>query len=690
MRKKSMLRLVVTLLCIAMVFTMIVPMALTLNVAAAEGDPEVAYVLGNPGTYYVSDWIGEERKKTPSDSGVRFGQWVNSDGQYNGCLQWSGDYSKITLDNTTGVLTFKETEKPSMKFYPGQISRNGLKDGSCYLAMDIYFESGTYEHPDKGEVPLFSGFTFTHFANNSDQVLFSIATDGTIYKRNPANMPGAATMGDMKLVEGWNTLEIVLLYKDADGNVLDSNNNEKYTLDDGTKNPNWPVDKDQTVAYFRASASGTAAETRGFTKSDLQESFISMSYPVSDMFYKDAGTNSSLKPLMGGQGEFKLRNMVAANLYNVADVSDPNAGAYRVTYAGYPALSQTMPVSCTAKQLTVPAVEGVQFWKSGTGDDMVFYKPGDEMLVIGNMELSPAEGSELNVATLSAALSRINLDEIDYTYAELASEKAYIEEAALAADLPADNEYMIQKDALIAAMNDRMSAIETATTALIEYAAIFTDESQSLSDRAEAFLAAEDECADADETYSEEGATAVAELSRFRLTWQNVEEKYMEYIRLIEEEVGSAAPGFDLNAVYASIISNWLDVSKAYPTFELDPSVEEGYLANMEEMKLGFDALENNITEMYTYMASWAEDWNNFKKALYGNRAQELPAPLKECVDKYNNTVKALNEEIVEAAIFAMAPQNALIDSEVGVALMSDIKAKVAKKYDDAQEIPEE
>ncbi len=688
MKRKSTLAILSAVICLVMAVAMVLPM----GVVAAEAETVTGFTFADQ--YYHSDWVGSEVATHAS-----YARWVKTDGQYNGCIQWSSEYEKVTYDPEKGTLTFRETTKPAMKFFPGQIATNPLSGGACYLSFDIYYDSGTYKQGDT-EVANFSGLEFIYTTNDKkESIFFSIGKDGKFYAGESVGYNKNAVPED-QLAEGWNTIEMIILPKDKDGNVVetsngvfyykDTNGDGKYDSNDGsTRNDQWPVKS--TDLYLNVANASNSAETRAYTQAELDRGWYKVeNFNLDLKFYgneggiKGAGESTNIKPIEAGKGEFTMANVRAIKLGVEQEI-------FQYTYEGYSDLTQSVPASSTNKVVTVPSAlkedgTAVKSWFNEALDK--FLKPGDTVTIEANTTFGVATGADEARGELGSALDRVRDDLSTYTYHELQAEIDNIEAAALAAGLDEGNALMIRKDELIGAIEERMGVVEEACAMVIEYADIFSDNSLDLPTRAEAYDAVKEYLVDFDATYDDDSAAAQLKLDGFQAYWNMVEGNYLAYQEYLLQ-IDDYDNGPEKNEIFALIISNYTAVATAFSSFELDPAVIDGYLENMTSMKELFDKQEN-IVAMFEFLYDWVEDWANFNDAVYYGNAEELPTPLADAVKKYNDTVKELNEELAAAATLAVTLEQNIVDTEVGNALISDIKSRLKKLYDAAQEPVEE
>ncbi len=670
MKTKSIYSVVVSIICLALVVTMVLPMGVF---AADEEETVKGFTFAEE--YYESEWTGPNAKV----NNAGYGSWVNGDGQYNGAWQWSSEKEKVTFDNTTGVLTFKETSNPSLKFHPGQISGKSLGEGACYITARIFFEEGTYE-VDGEKFPLFSGVRFGYSPGSSDNIIYYADTDGKVYIGNSPNY-NPPKIGQME--PGWNTFEVVILPKDKDGNVLESANGAK------------PSDVvDSTTVYVRVSSDANpAADTRAFTWDDLNNTsewgkLASFNAPKG--FYGGGaggwGSSGYLKPVKS-KGSFKLAGGKAIKL----GVDQPIT---QVKYEGYPELTQAVPKGASDRVLTVPqayisgsTTDKVALWYNAATDN--FLTPGDIVTVPAeSITYTIAAGDDLAKGELKSALGRVDLANLatKYNYEQLTFEEENIKAASLKAGLPSDHEYEQQKETILRQITARKNVIAQACGELIENVAIFGDDTADLASRADAFLYIKDTyfrigvygevtMPDLDGTYSTEAAEAIETMNRFQQSWNSIEQDWLDY-RSCLDEVDLADAGPAKNDLYAQIVESFLTIKRGFSSFELDPVVEMGYIENMDAMLEQFEELAT-LRAKFDYLSDWATSWNEFNLAMYRGRAEEVPTALLAAVKSYNNSVKAVNEEFVAAAQATVLIEQNCIVTEVGNAMISDIRSKV-------------
>ncbi len=700
MKRKSLIAVVVSAACVLMALVMILPM----SVMAADAEPEY-YVIADTG--YVSDWIGSK------EATAAYAHWVASDNQYSGVWQWSSEYNNVTYDAVEGTITFKETSNPSLKFHPAQ-AKNALGQGSCYLSFEVYVEKGKSE-VEGNEKHDFSGIRFAYVPGDMDNVVFAISGEGKAYIGNTPEMNPSMSVAE-ELDEGWNKIEIVMLSMDKDGNVLESSNGEPYQVyedkngngqyDEGvdgkkTNNPKWPVAK--TNIYIRfSSETSPKAETRAFDFKALNADWHKLeNFNCKNQFYNQWGASGYLRPYHQKEGSFSIRNSTAYHLNIESEIN-------QYTYEGYDNLVQGVGANSANKNLTVPTAmkadseEPVNFWYNE--ENNIFLKPGDNVLVTGSMHFTVATGEDESRGALKAAIDRVNLNALStYTYAGLLYEKENIEAASIAADLGATHEFEILKESVLSEVEGQMATIADACEDLISNIGTIVDENEELQTRADTYLAMKEYKGDLDDpelypplnegeervkfnlldkTYSEEAAEAIDQLNAFEQLWVTVEASYLAYQQDLEA-VELEEPGPNKNLIYARIVENYSKIAMAYQTFPLADSVKEGYEENMNAMKEQYDGKASIVTK-YTFLVDWAEDWNNFNRTAYFGRAEKIPDKLVEAIEDYNNLVKVVNNEFYEAAVMLLTLEQGNIQTQVGSAMISDIRSKVDKLYKSA------
>ncbi len=697
-------------LCFVLAVLMVLPMGAT--VSAAEGDDTVMG-LGFSDSAFVSDWAGQ--KITTAG----YGAWASNEGQYNGAFMWSNNYDKVLTGSdgklpADGTITFRDANDLALKFYPGQISNNSLKAGPAYISFEFYYTPGSYKNADGDEKYYFPGVKFAAFENNNDQVIFSVdEKTGKVYVGNtpyyavlqPTQYP---EIGQFK--EGWNTVEMVFMPMSGDGkdntygNVVTTANGVTYSKDT-VKDGTWPV-KTQFLYIRTSHESEPAGETYGFTQAELDANFTR--YKFGNLrFYggggQGAGTMgeiSSLKPIQNKAGDFKIGSAKAVNL-------EPDTELYEVTYEGHPELMQHVKKDGADNAIFAIPAKGtgevfVEMWKSVNDDgSFAFYQPAvasrpgepsnadNRMLVTKSLHLSQATGAELQIGKLGQVMDKINPDLTVYTFVELRNYITELETTASASGLTDDHDYIIRKNQIVMDLESRCGDIAFATENLIlQYAAVFTDTIVALETRAEAFMEAYNSIENCDATYfnddmgitAEMSAQALKDYNTFRISWSDIEASWNTYRTGLEELI-SANPGMDMASRYFDIITSYDIIRKTFTTFQLDDSIKMGYEDNLTAMKTEFD-MKGSILEMYEYLSEWADNWNEYKTIVYGkNKKMELPAALKAAVDKYNNTVTTINNEIYEAASIVISYSNDItLNDETALVLLADIRSKINSK----------
>ncbi len=667
----------ISVVCAVMAMAMVLPMGVFAEDAAIKGFTFVD-------KYYQSEWVNSKVVKQS------YGHWIKGDGDNNGAMMWSGDQDKVVYDAEAGTISFNKTSTPWLKYHPGQININPLKEGISYCSFDIFYDTGTYVEEDE-TYNNFSGVTMECGASGA--ILFALDDKGQFYVGNsPAFNKDQPVVGQMD--KGWNTIEFILIPRDADGNPVESangvtyygptdkNGDEKIDANDG-RNPDWPI---KTVtAYVRLSSeTNPAAESRAYTWTTLNSEEAGWekidSFACKERFYSSWGADAYIKPFRQGKGSFKIKDAKAINM-------NANQEMYEYTYEGYKGLTQGVPAKSSNKDVLVPAAlkanttDPVKSWicpDATNPDNDIFLEPGTTVTIEKSLHFSVATGADETRGTLKSALDSVRSDLTTYTYVELENKIAEIEAAATAAleaGLDPNHEFFARKDSKISDINDRMGAIEAACETVIEQADIFADTTISLEERADAYNVAKDSLSDFDVTYP--GAEEAREkLQTFENIWDIVGSSFEQFRQMLLE-VENYDLGPDRNAHYSALVKKYLEVANAFPEFLLDSDFEAGYLENMEEMLNRFNT-KTNISDMYTFLKDWVAGYEEFKVAMYIGSAPELPQALIAAVEKYNNTVDQLNNELAEMATVAMTLQQSLVtDTEVGHALIADIKSKI-------------
>ncbi len=688
------------MMCLVLAIAMVLPMAVFAE--DSETEPVLGYGFSDNG--YISDWAGQKVHQ------ASWGAWATNEGQYNGAFFWVNDFDKVVKDENgnlpaDGTITFKEAAAgQQVKFFPGQIGNNGLKDGPAFLSFEFYYEPGTYTKEGK-EVTNFAGVTFT---GDKNVVYFCVDNEnGKIYYGNNLESakqdPTKHYLGQFK--EGWNTVELVFMPRDKDGKVV-------VSLAEGQKAEEVIARNQIYIRTYHESA--PLGETYGFTDAELVANFKTFDYSNKN-FYSTLGENGWLKVVQQGAGEMKIGSAKAINLI-------PDTPMYEVTYEGYKNddgvqvnLMQHVKVDSSNNAVfAIPATiagttDPVQMWMytdaEGTKSfyqPAVASRPGQpsnadiRMIVNKNMVLTVASGADLQVGVLGATMDKINRDFGVYTYVQLLGYIDELNAAATASQLDSSSPYIIKKDQLVEEMQTECDLRASSTEELILLAGDFIDESKSLEDRIDVFSEAENIYPKCDETYTnaDTGATAdvvakaFVDYNDFRQSWENISEAWSAY-RDGKTEILGATAGMDKATRYEEIISSYATIRKFFANYELDASVEGDYIANMTAMKTEFDAL-STLKDMYDYLSKWAESWNSYKTTIYRTAKVDLPAALKGAVDAYNAKVTAINNEIFETAATAMAMLDQLVDNEAGLALISDIRSKIDRNIKNAGTAAEE
>ncbi len=348
MKKNTMTRLLSVVMVLAMLLGTLTALSIGSGVSAETvPNPTIDEVdefrIVTPN--YQSNWAG-------STIANKYGSYsVVADGAYNGALMWTvADAATIDAD---GILSFAATgTDPYLSFRPYQNGSHNVKAGPIRIAFDIYYDENT---PN------------IKYETNGLSWLFHINGDGNLYiNKNKWWEPSKVKVDT--LVEGWNTIEIILIPELADKTIS--------TVSTDTIASN--------QLYIRSYATGSVAAVSKYTSSQLALDFYHTALPTEDNkhFIQSICNGAYIKITDKSETEgvdvLKIRGAQAMNLeLYVAPTGDPV-----VSFAGHPALTQ---IVANGTVITIPEAEGVKSWLSGSN----YYIPGESYTVTGHTEFLP-------------------------------------------------------------------------------------------------------------------------------------------------------------------------------------------------------------------------------------------------------------------------------------------------------------
>ena len=657
MKKLTQVLLLALLVCL-----LVLPM--TFMVGAADGDTVEGY-------YYIdrfkTNWAG-----SAITGGAAWGyKWVRSDGANNGSILipngvTTGNQVVLSPD---GVLSFWNTGA-KCKIQIFELAMNKVEAGPSMMKFDLKFE------PES-----FSGLEIEYSSKTLEKPLLKVKNDGSV----SVDYLGQQTV--KTLVEGWNTVYIYLLpkYNEAD-------------------NPNTP-NVDETTIRIGTSAflaieneESQVPDTRGVTLENLRaQSDVYYEYDYSvpwtslESGYADLVNISTSLWMSAPDYENKGYSIANMEYFNLE-----KGPLYSVNYTGYPELTSYVSMTDLANStLAVPGAEGVTYWKGvDANGNEGYYAVGDTVKVLSSMTMTKAEGDDLLIAELGAAIAKVQIGSIpSYTYVEIDAALRDLNTAMTnftQGGGSIENEYYVQAVQVSAVLNSAKSARKQASDALIEYAAVFSDLDEDLETRMEAYEEALALDGAYDGTYVDDSGylcqNAIYALDEFTASVVEMDgawEDYLDGLDELEEADSSTdyAPIIDklLNAIYQIRRSG-------FPTFANFNNVDDDenialILAAyqnqyMNGMKTAFDALEG-IPAKYEFLCDWAKDYNNYKAILKIRNDTTVPAPLMQAIDDYNALVEENNLEMQDALTLMTTAQYQIIRHNNLASLLADIYSKI-------------
>ena len=344
-------------------FTFILP--LSTSVLAASDAPVLGYTLEEGG--YTSNWVGSQIT-TANWSGT-YGAWVATDGQWNGCVQWTGsskeNVQKVKLDSEPGVLTFPDGNTYSCKIYPAQ-TQTPIGKGGVFFSLDLLYTPPSLTD-EEGFNSNFPGVVLTNKSGNGDTNLLCITNQGEVYESR-YNMGSSFN----QLVEGWNTLLFYILpYENDEGVVCNK-------------------------VYFAINNSANVIpHTLGITQEDLDNNYHKYDFNCGGKYFSEL-SGFFLQAFQPDEkskvDNISIRNVVVRNLVSTSGTTlpSPNENLYKLTYDGYgmsayvPAVGGNLTIS-TACDIISGETSYVHSWKNASSGKT--YNVGDIVYVSENMIL---------------------------------------------------------------------------------------------------------------------------------------------------------------------------------------------------------------------------------------------------------------------------------------------------------------
>ena len=611
-------------------------MALPLATFAAEEATITGYAFDYDSTLsqnggYRSKWVGAEISTWAS-----YAHWVKSEGSFQGPIQWAPGITDdhVKLNSEEGILTFSGVTGGNIQL--NVVQNTKVKEGVA--PFTIIFET-------KPSKEAYAGMSISAMKNKAEITLFWIDTDGTVYwgtsgvKTSPAGYQLAA--------DEWNTVRLYAI--------------PEYDKKDATLHTGFRV-------YMDVRKTDECVEDWAISEEDLKALPNSV-WAVPKVFL-NGSDDQEVKPLIKGyqalvnpddkdnspERSFNFRDF---RLFRMKE----GETLYKTTFDGYPNLTAYVPASGSSDTsvITAPTAEGVSFWVSGEGMDADYLQPGDTKRVVASKVYQKASGDQLQIATLMAAINRLDaaaLENDEYTYAEMSASKTEIEtklQKAIDDGIVSETEggtyyeYYVSANNRIEILDGKMTIIATNAEALIAAAAIFSDDDADLDER----LTAYEEVMDTpvDETYSEDCKFAILNRDVFAATYQEISEPYRIYKenrgKLLLEQTDE-----ELRQLLLLLIKNIAIIKESGASFTPDKSFTTKYEAYLTSQTQRIKET-NVITEKYRELERLVELYNAYNKSI-GKKRTVTPV-VQEAVDDYNNAIARINAEIITAARIAGA-----------------------------------
>lgn len=641
---------------------LVLVMALPLATFAAEETTITGYAFDYDSTLsqnggYRSKWVGS-KFYTAQDN---WGTWVYSDGPNQGVIQWSPNINDhVTLHKETGVLTFSGVTGGDIKINPVENPR--IKDGVA--PFTIIFET-------KPSKDAYAGMSITAMKSGSDErSLFWIDTDGTAYW-GTSGVKTSPT-GYQLTADEWNTVRLyaVPTYDKKDATLhtgfrvyMDIRKTDECIED-------WAIPEKVLTALPHSDWAVPTVFTTGDNKTNGAKPQIKGCQALVNPDDKDNSPERSFN-----FRDFRVFRMKAGETL------------YKTTFDGYPNLTAYVPASGNSDTsvITAPTAEGVSFWVSGEGMDADYLQPGDTKKIVASKVYQKASGDQLQIATLMAAINRLDaaaLENDEYTYAEMSASKTEIEtklQKAIDDGIVSETEggayyeYYVSANDRIGILDGKMTIIATNAEALIAAAAIFSDDDADLDER----LAAYEEIKEmpVDETYSEECKTAILNRDVFAATYQEISEPYKIYKenrgKLLLEQTDE-----ELRQLLLLLIKNIAIIKESGASFTPDKSFTTKYEAYLTSQTQRIKET-NVITEKYRELERLVELYNTYNKSI-GKQRKIVPV-VQEAVTDYNNAIARINAEIITAARLAGACSLEATQNTAFGRLIANVTATVNK-----------
>lgn len=576
---------------------------------------------------YRSKWVGSTLATSAT-----YANWVKADGSFQGPIQWSPAIkSKVTLDSENGVLTFKGVTDGNIQMNP--VENGKLKGGvsPLFIAFDTKPETGKY-----------AGMVIGTMENSSDKTLCWIDLDGKVYwGTTAASGGGKISTGKELVMDEWNTVMLYLI--------------PQYSEEDATTLVGY-------TAYVNVLPTEQCVKGWGITAEDMKSFSPAFTWSSTSIFT----TQNNRGTIKGYQAnEDKADKTSPALSFNLRDFRlfrmKADQPLYRVSFDGHPELTAYVPQASNGDtgSITVPGATGVSYWVSGTGTDAEYLTPGDTKKVVASKVYSVATGDQEAIATLMAAVSRLDetaLADGEYTYAEMKASRDEITqrlEDAVASGAVSDEEgganyaYYEKATQRLDDLETYMQVIADNGDALIAAASIFSNDDENLDER----IAAYEEVKDLpiDETYSDEARDAKTQLDIFTALYLEISEPYRFYKenkgKLLVDQTDE-----ELRALLKQLIDNITIIKESGATFTPDRiffTKYEEYLTNQSARVKA----AGSVTQKYTELERLVLLYNAYNAGI--GKSKTVAPAVQEAINDYNSAIARINAEIVTATKIA-------------------------------------
>ena len=634
-------------------------MALPLATFAAEEATITGYAFDYDSTLsqnggYRSKWVGSEISTWAS-----YAHWVKSEGSFQGPIQWAPGITEdhVKLDSTEGILTFSGVTGGNIQL--NVVQNTKVKEGVA--PFTIIFET-------KPSKDAYAGMSISAMKSKAEITLFWIDTDGTAYW-GTSGVKTSPT-GYQLTADEWNTVRLYAV--------------PTYDKKDATLHTGFRV-------YMDVRKTDECIEDWAISEEDLT-ALPHSDWAVPKMFL-NGSDDQEVKPLIKGYQALVNpddKDNSPERSFNFRDfrVFRMKAGEtlYKTTFDGYPNLTAYVPASGSSDTsvITVPTADDVSFWVSGEGMDADYLQPGDTKKIVASKVYRKASGDQLKIATLMAAINRLDataLENDQYTYAEMAASKTDIETKLQEAiengivsktEGGAYYEYYVSANDRIEILDGKMTIIATNAEALIAAAAIFSDDDADLDER----LAAYEEIKEmpVDETYSEECKTAILDRDVFAAVYLEINEAYKIYLenkgKLLLTQTDE-----ELRQLLLLLIEK-IAIIKSGASFTPDNAFTTKYEAYLTSQTQRIKET-SVITEKYRELERLVELYNAYNQSI--GKQRKIAPVVQEAVTDYNNAIARINAEIITAARLAGACSLEVTQNTAFGRLIANVTATVNK-----------